>query len=426
VPLLAGTVRLPRSRDGRGQLPAEDLRAHHERVGPRPTGSPELVGIVEHAGLTGQGGAHAPTAARWRRAVDRVPGVRVVVANGAESEPLSGKDATLLRARPHLVLDGLELVAETLGASRAVVWLHGDDVSTFRAVAAAVSERAAGPLAGPEPAGWGGRRVRAEVVLAPAHYLAGERSAIGRALSGGPVLPVGRPAPDAQRPDAGVLVHNVETLARVAVLARGLTPSPARLVTVLTPTARVVMSVPPGQSARHVLARAGWQDEPQAVLLGGYGGQWVPWSTLADRALDEPELRRLGLSAGPGIVAPLPAWACGVAETAAITAYLATMSAGQCGPCLFGLPALADHLGRLASGRATRRERTGLMSDLGLVDGRGGCHHPDGVVRLVRSALTTFAAEVDAHTRGAGLRGGGHRVSEHTRAWFIPVPITRE
>jgi NADH:ubiquinone oxidoreductase subunit F (NADH-binding) len=355
--------------------------------------------------------------------MSRPPGVRVVVANGAESEPLSGKDAALLRQRPHLVLDGLELVAQTLGASRAVIWLHADDRRTFRAVTAAVAQRAVrrswrAPRSTPS--------VPAEIVVAPTHYLAGERSAIGRALAGGPALPVGRPAPERPRPDAGVLVHNVETLARVALLARGLAPTQSRLVTVLTSTARVVMSVPPGQSTRQVLARAGWADEPQAVLLGGFGGQWVPWPTLADAPLDELSLGRLGLSAGPGIIAPLPAWACGVAETAAITAYLASMSAGQCGPCVFGLPALADHFDRLAHGRVTRRAGKELAGDLTLVDGRGGCHHPDGAVRLIRSALTTFTAEVDAHVRAGGRWGNRPRVSEHTRTWFIPVPVPRE
>ena len=57
--------------------------------------------------------------------------------------------------------------------------------------------------------------------------------------------------------------------------------------------------------------------------------------------------------------------------------------------------------------------RPGLLDRwLGQVDGRGGCAHPSGTVRLARSALRTFAAELSQHT--ADSCGGTARV--------LPVP----
>ena len=56
--------------------------------------------------------------------VARARGRKVIVANGAESEPASRKDALLLRAAPNLVLDGLQLAAEAVGASEAHLYLH--------------------------------------------------------------------------------------------------------------------------------------------------------------------------------------------------------------------------------------------------------------------------------------------------------------
>jgi NADH:ubiquinone oxidoreductase subunit F (NADH-binding) len=359
-------------------------------VGPRPTGGVDLVEALDLAGLTGHGGAHFPTAVKWRAALART-GSLTVVANGAESEPLAAKDGTLLRRRPHLVLDGLALAVEALGADGAVVWLHGDDDGARRSLARALAERRWGPGHGPE----------IRVVAGPAHYLAGEAGAIARAVEGGPALPRARRA--ARDPGAPrTLVQNVETLARVALVARGLTAMATTLLTVLTTHERWVLEVGRGTPVATALATAGaaLDPPPRAVLLGGYGGSWARWSSVADAELDEPALRAAGLSLGAGVLAPLPAWACGLGETAAIARYLAAASARQCGPCLFGLPALADAVGRLAraGGRAADLRR--LAEDLALVGGRGACRHPDGAVRVIASALDVFADDVVEHLAG--------------------------
>ena len=93
--------------------------------------------------------------------------------------------------------------------------------------------------------------------------------------------------------------------------------------------------------------------------------------------------------------------ACGLTESARIADYLAGQSAGQCGPCVYGLPAIADDMTRLARGRADAGLMTRLQRRLREVEGRGACRHPDGAVNLVRSALHVFGSDVQAHARGA-------------------------
>jgi len=392
-----GTSTVPGSEP---RMVTEGLDEHLAHLGPRPSARDEsgrdaLLAALDTVDLTGHGGAHVPVAVKWRAAL-RADGPLTVVANGAESEPLSSKDATLLRQRPHLVLDGLSLAAEALGARRVVVWLHGDDAGTRRVVQAALAGRRAAGEQGPT----------IEVVSGPSHYLAGESSAIAQALHGGPALPtVRRPGkPGAPR----TLVHNVETLARLALLARGRPAVDTMLLTIVGPYGRHVREVRRGTSLVEALHGSGWpaSEAPVGVLLGGFGGTWVAWDDVLRATVDEQALRAVGLSLGAGIVAPLPAGACPVAETAAITAYLASMSARQCGPCLFGLPALAGSVRRLADSSAPRGERRRLVEDLRAVAGRGACHHPDGSVRLIGSMLSVFGEHVDHHARGRRCTGG--------------------
>jgi NADH:ubiquinone oxidoreductase subunit F (NADH-binding) len=114
-------------------------------------------------------------------------------------------------------------------------------------------------------------------------------------------------------------------------------------------------------------------------------------------------------------VVGLPATSCGLLETARVAAYLARESAGQCGPCLNGLPSIAGAVHRLAAGPWDDRAMADLDRWLGVVPGRGACRHPDGAVRFVQSALAVFAEDVARHRRGrpcAGVRA----------APVLPVP----
>ena len=395
---------------------------HVAALGDRPQGGTWLIDALQEANLTGHGGGHFPVARKWRSMIGTT--ALTVVANGSESECLSAKDAILLRQRPHLVLDGLHCAIETLRAQRGVVWLHEADRYTRRVVEDAIIERRAG----------GSYEVPVDVVPGPNTYLAGESSAIVRALKGGPALPTfrARRAAPGHAGDSTAVVHNVETLARIGLVARecGIPEAGSRLecfaagpatslLTVLSADARQLIEVPRTLSLREALSLTRWSgaDAPSAVLLGGYGGLWARWHDVAGVQVNEPAMRLAGGTLGAGIVAPLTASACGVAETARIAAYLAQSSARQCGPCRHGLPALADSVEQLRVARAGRGELRRLSDDLETVRGRGACHHPDGATRLVASALETFSEDFAQHAKG--------RPCAFAQSSFIPVPDAR-
>jgi NADH:ubiquinone oxidoreductase subunit F (NADH-binding) len=391
------------------------LRAH----GPLPYRD-GLIAEIGAAGLTGRGGAAFPAAVKLT-AVAGQAGGKVAVANGAEGEPASHKDKQLLWLAPHLVLDGLQLAAHAVGARRAVLYVHRHD-QLEHLLARALAERV---VAGHD-------RVTVELVPAPHRFLAGEESALVGRVGGGLARPAFKHPPVFERGVGGLatLVQNVETLAHMALIARygaawfrevGTAAEPGSMIVTAHSADGVsrVREVPIGAPIADGLGLA--RAPAQAVLTGGYHGAWIPADLASRLPLANAALRPLGAAVGAGVLAALPPDRCGLAETARVLRYLAAESAGQCGPCLNGLPRIAAVFSALArphlsrGGHLGRRGLDDLERWAGLVTGRGACHHPDGTVRLVRSALTVFSAEIDGHLRGRCTADPG-------AAPFLPVP----
>jgi NADH:ubiquinone oxidoreductase subunit F (NADH-binding) len=110
-----------------------------------------------------------------------------------------------------------------------------------------------------------------------------------------------------------------------------------------------VYEIEMGTPIGHVVMLAGGPSErPQALLVGGYFGAWLPAELAWPVPMTHAGLRAVGGSMGAGMVIALPITSCGLAETARVVSYLAEESAAQCGPCMFGLPALTEALIELA------------------------------------------------------------------------------
>jgi len=386
---------------GPGGPGAEPLAQHVIRLGRRPIGGTWLMDVLDASNLRGRGGAAFPTGRKWRSVAAAANGDAVVVVNLAEGEPASFKDRTLGALRPHLILDGAALAAESVAASRAVVYVGRAHAAARDALRFAARERR-----GLKP-----EECHFDIVDAPDRYVAGETSALVNRLNGGPSKPTITPPRPHQVGVLGrpTLIQNAETMAHVALIARygaawfrqvGTPDSPGTaLVTVLGAVRRPgVIEVDRGATVGAVIEAAGGLTRaPQAVLLGGYFGTWVAAFEAWNLRLDDKELANHGTSLGCGVVMVLPATSCGVAETARILRYLAGESAGQCGPCVFGLDWIASAMERAARGRADASERDRLIRWAGQVSHRGACHHPDGAVRLLNSALRAFDGDLTLH-----------------------------
>ena len=395
---MTGPQGLPRLLAGLDPTGSTMTLADHDRAhGPLPRPAPrQLIEVVEQSGLRGRGGADFPTAIKLQSVAARRKGA-VLIVNGSETEPASAKDRLLLTRLPHLVLDGAVLAAGAIGAVEVFVKVGESAVGSLRALEGAISLRS-------DP-------VTIQLVAGPEGYVAGEESAVVHFLNSGIPRPTFVPPRPYERGYGGrpTLIQNPETLAQIALVARygaqwyrelGTDADPgSALVTISGAVAAPgVYELAFGTPMTDLLAAAGGSTEPlQALLVGGYFGTWVDSSRAFRLRLAREDLRSVGCSLGSGVLIALGESSCGLHESARVIDYLASQSAAQCGPCVYGLRAIADAIGGLADGVAPARERDRVLRWTAEVRGRGACHHPDGAARFVESALTVFAAEIETH-----------------------------
>lgn len=347
-----------------------------------------LVREATASGLSGRGGGGFPTAAKLRALAGRGG---VVVGNAMEGEPLSRKDAVLLTTSPALVLDGLRLVGAAVGARRVVLAL--------------------GPSL-PEVTS-----DEVEVLRLSGGFVAGQETALVNQLDDGPAVPRDPLVRVTTRGVGGrpTLVLNAETLAHLALIARhgaawfrSVGPPEEPGTSLFTVSGSVahpgVVEAARGTRLSEVLATAAPRPF-SAVLVGGFHGAWVPVAA-AEVRLDAPSLAPYGASVGAGILHVLSSDSCPLIAAAEFTSWLAAQSAGQCGPCINGLPRLADSLTRLAQRVSDPTLPAEINRLQRLVTGRGACAHPDGTARLVGSTLRVFADHVVEHIAGRCTLGG--------------------
>lgn len=380
-----------------------------------------LLEEVEIAGLRGRGGAAFPFATKVRTVRYR-PGPAVVVANGEEGEPASVKDRWLMRFRPHLVLDGLRIAAALTG-SRDIVVYASDPVSAT-SMQAAVHELA----------GRGTWSATIDIFRANPTYVAGEESALVRAVNGGPALPTEKPPRPFESGVRGLptLVSNVETLAHLPGIRAasgsgyrsvGTEGSPGTfLLTLSGIPGGGLFEVPFGTTVRTVLRWLAIDSEGvTGLLVGGYFGGLAGAEAL-DVPLDYDAFRSAGHGLGCGAISILRD-ECPVAVAAAVMVYFARENAGQCGSCFNGTAGMSAVLGGLLEGVAQSSDLERLERWSTELRGRGACGTLDGAVQVVASLLRVFPNVVESHLEvGCAQHDEAGRPADPPFAVMPPTP----
>jgi NADH:ubiquinone oxidoreductase subunit F (NADH-binding) len=356
------------------------LLAEDDAQGPGLTGE-ALILAVEASGLRGRGGAGFPAAVKLAT-LRAAPGPKYLVANGEEGEPASIKDRWLMRRRPHLVIEGARRAAEAIGADE--VFLYVSDPQSASSLRDALAERG---------------EVMTVHEVAPG-YVAGEETAVVRALNGGPAKPTDKPPRPYQSGvrERPTLVSNVETLANIALIARQGRGGDTILLTITGAVERPgLYEVPLGTRLGEALDRlAAPLPGMRGVLMGGFFA-----GLLNRRALDLPltpdALREAGSGLGCGAIVVIGEDDCPIAAAGDVMTYFARENAGQCGACFRGTPAMAKAIEALGLGTIDDAGLAKLRDWSVSLRGRGACGTLDGAAHLAATIFREFPEEVERH-----------------------------
>ena len=232
-----------------------------------------------------------------------------------------------------------------------------------------------------------------EVVRVPHTYVAGEESALVRAIDGGPALPTAKPPRPFEEGVGGAptLVQNVETLAHIALLARDPGAGDTFLATLTGGEfAPSLVEVPFGAPLGE-LVPAGLRGVTAGGLFGGL---------LADPWLSRSTTKRS--------VRPAAGWAAARSCCSAPTTVRSTQprtpsrisplrapgSAASASTRPPGWPACSPGC---ALGATTSDEVARMAGWTQKVPGRGACALVDAAARMAASLLREFPDEVAAH-----------------------------
>lgn len=338
----------------------------------------EILDAVAASGLRGRGGAAYPTAAKWRVARDTPAPDRYVVCNGDEGDPGAYVDRLLLEESPHAVVAGMLACARAIGAARGVIFVRGEYPLAAERARAAIAEAEARGLLGD---------LRIRVLRGAGSYVAGEETALLRAIEGLRAEPWVKPPYPAERglEDLPTVVQNVETLAVVPAIVRGRRKANAKAICLSGAVRRPgVYEIELGTPLRTILESPEAGGGPaegrrwKMALVGGPMGRVVPAANF-DVPIGYDTLSGMGHGGVVVLDDSIPARR--LAEH--LFTFAAAESCGNCAPCRIGTAQLAS-----------RADRTGLERLMDTLEMGSLCGFGQGVPRPLRDLLAAFPEEM--------------------------------
>jgi NADH-quinone oxidoreductase subunit F len=362
-----------------------------------------VVAEVTRSGLRGRGGAGFPTGVKWSSVRDSASGAPIyLVCNGAEGEPGTFKDRTLLYRNPYQVVEGVLIASYALGARAAYIGVKERFTRELQRLAEA--------LEGAAIAGWEGIDT-VQIVPGPDEYLFGEEKAMLEVIEGR--LPLPRILPPyvqglfatmtSPNPTA---VNNVETLSHVTAIfatsadefrSVGTQESPGTMVfTVVGDCASPgVYELPLGTPLWTLICEIAGAYDVKAIYSGTSNPVITP--DLLDLPMDFDSFREAGVGLGSGGFMVYGQHRDIVQVASVLARFLALESCGQCLACKLGTTEICERLDCLVRGEGTEADIAEIGRRCVTVMDGNRCYLPVGAALTVGSTLERFTDEFTAH-----------------------------
>ncbi|HUW04443.1 MAG TPA: NADH-ubiquinone oxidoreductase-F iron-sulfur binding region domain-containing protein [Acidimicrobiales bacterium] len=391
-------------------------RAH--QIGPEAT-----IDEVRRSGLRGRGGGGFPTGSKWAGIAAQTTQRRFLVCNGAEGEPGTFKDRSLIRANPYQLVEGVVIAGFAVGVEEAFICLKASFEREIALVTRAVEEFQSAGICDD---------CAITIVAGPDEYLFGEEKAMLEVIEGNEPLPRWLPpyihglfatapqmgwqaheADPGQVPDTGsnpTLVNNVETLSNIPhIVARGAdwfasmgtVDSPGTVVTTVVGdvVAPGVGEVEMGVSLRAVVDSVGAGLIPGRSVKAVFSGVANAVITAADLdvGLTYEGFEAIGSGLGSAGFIVYDDTTCMVDAAYRFSRFLSVESCGQCPPCKLGSGAVTQHLQRVETGAGDTSDIDAIVGWLARVTDGSRCYLATEERIVVDSILRAFPEEFDEH-----------------------------
>jgi NADH-quinone oxidoreductase subunit F len=374
----------------------------------------EIITVVKDSSLRGRGGAGFPTGMKWQFIPQNDGKPHYVVVNADEGEPGTCRDAPLMMADPHSLIEGIVIAAYAVRCNTAFIYLRGELVHCLRRLQHAVREAYEAGYLGKDILG-SGFDLDLIVHSGAGAYICGEETALLDSLEGYRGQPRLKPPFPAT---AGLyasptVVNNVGTLASVPAIILGgadwwktMGPDRSPGTSIFSLTGRIKnpgqYEAPMGTTLRELLDMAGGMKDGRRLKFWTPGGSSTPLFTdeHLDVPLDFDSVVKAGSLNGTSALQIFDESDSVVYAVYKWTTFYAHESCGKCTPCREGTYWMVQVLARILSGAGTTEDLDTLLDTCDNINGRAFCALGDGAVSPIVSSLKYFREEYEDYIAG--------------------------